>query len=377
MKADFTGVVAGHGKPEQEKPKAAPLPPSASEDMAAIATKTEATVSRVGLSVVPQQAAIQGCPFVPAATRKPRVKMFAYGPAGSGKTTVALQFPGAVVIDADGGSRPYANRYPFSVLPEEETRTVEGIERSIDWLMQNRHPFTTLVIDPITLLWDMWQRHWSDIYRSRKQDTKYYKHEYYDLQPKDWMPIKSHWKSFIRKLLQLDMNVVCTAREKELYAEGAMMKKIGVTFDGQRDLPYEFDLVLHFDVTPDGRHVATVKKDRWRFLQADAGVIASDFAVISQAFGPDTLSRSAEPVRLVTQVQAAEIRRLFSAAGHSAETVRRGLARYGAEAVEDLRDEDAQKIIANLSKAALASSDVGSTTETGSGTTKKSEQRAA
>jgi len=40
--------------------------------------------------------------------KEKRLKMFVYGPAGVGKTTAAIQFPNAYIIDTERGSDFYA-----------------------------------------------------------------------------------------------------------------------------------------------------------------------------------------------------------------------------------------------------------------------------
>ena len=351
MKAEFQGVTMGHGRmggevapPDPTNGERPPVaPPAPLVPAAPAAAPLVALPSPRPVAVIPDD-----CPFLPAAKRQPRVKGFFYGATGSGKTTTALQFPRAAVIDLEGGTQPYASRFPFHVLPADATNTVGGLEQAVQWLLTHRHDFATLVIDPITIIWDMWQRHWSDIFLTRKQDTKYFKHEYYDLQPKDWMPIKAHLKAFMRRLMALDMNIICTAREKDLYADGSVMKKIGTTFDGERSFPYLFDLVAHFEVQPDGTHTATIEKDRWGKIHER--VIPATYESIALAFGPDTLARSADPLPLATSDQAAEIRRLFDETGMTPDQIHRGLTRYEVERVEDLREEDARKVLAGLAK---------------------------
>ena len=58
----------------------------------------------------------------------------------------------------------------------------------------------------------------------------------------------------LRKLLDLDMNVICIAREK-LGSNGLP------TFDGEKSLPYIFDVVLRFYVE-NGEYMIMCEKDR-------------------------------------------------------------------------------------------------------------------
>lgn len=286
-------------------------------------------------------------PFVAAKSRAPRLKLFVYGPTGAGKTTLAVQMPGAAVIDLEGGAVPYAGRYSFDLLP---STGLADVEAALLWLSTSPHPYKTLVLDPITILWEMVQRHWSDIFLKRNKMGKGYKHEFYDLQIRDWSTVKSHWKEIMRRLLALDMNIVATAREKALYTDGPVMKELGRTFDSERSTPYLFDTVVRLAVTEAGTRMATVEKDRWGALPAEPFLL--DFGRFATAFG-SALSRDAVPAPRATEAQIIEIINLIGALGVPAAIVDRRLAAYGAERVEDLTSDAAALIITRMS-AALA-----------------------
>jgi GTPase SAR1 family protein len=87
-----------------------------------------------------------------------RLKMLVYGPAGVGKTTAAIQFPKPYLIDTERGAEneSYVKAleaahgvYMFTNDPDElisEVRT----------LISEKHPYRTLVIDPLTTIF--WTR---------------------------------------------------------------------------------------------------------------------------------------------------------------------------------------------------------------------------
>ena len=86
------------------------------------------------------------------------------------------------------------------------------------------------------------------------------RHEFYDFQPKDWMTIKAESKELIRRLIALDMNVIVTARQKVQYADGGFMRAIGETFDGEKSLPYLFDVVVRLYRDEKGRFMGECQK---------------------------------------------------------------------------------------------------------------------
>jgi hypothetical protein len=191
-----------------------------------------------------------------------RAKILFYGSYGTGKTVLSLQFPSPVLIDMERGSDCYQNQFDFKVFhATDPTQVLKGV----DYLLSHKTDRQTIVLDSMTEYWSSLQSKWTDIFL-RRNKGKGNKEEFYDLQPKDWTIIKNDFKAFLRKLLSLDMNVVCTCRVKDQYAEGEFLKKVGETFDSDRSLPYLFDTVVRLDRTQDGKFMARVEKDRTNSL---------------------------------------------------------------------------------------------------------------
>jgi len=303
-----------------------------------------------------------GLPFSKAESLGRRLKVFLWGDTGSGKTTTALKFPKPVVIDLEGGTELYGDAFEFDVL---RTTGADEAMAAVDWLAANEHPYRTLVIDPVTVYWDALQKKWSDIFLRRNKGSKGYRFEYYDLQPKDWLSIKAEFKEFVRKLIALDMNVVVVARSKTRYKEGAFMTAIGETFDGEKSLPYMFDIVLRMYLDEKGRHMAEALKDRSNKLPKSA--FEMSYEVFEEAFGKKALNRKAKPVataepkeaeaketpaeakpELATAEQKKAILGLAENLGVTREQVEKRLVAYGASGLDDLSAESAAVIIAKL-----------------------------
>lgn len=187
--------------------------------------------------------------------KKRRLKLFLYGGYGVGKTCFALNFPKAYVIDPERGTEPYVNDFEFDYT---HTNDPDEIYDIVKWLSKNKHPYQTLILDSFTPYWEALQDKWQKIFLKRKVGTPGFKVEYYDMQPKDWMPVKNEFRRLCRLLTDIDMNVVLTTHEKDKY-EGYMTKEqkvVGKTFDGEKSLPYLFDIVLRLENRSDGKRVA-------------------------------------------------------------------------------------------------------------------------
>jgi len=311
-----------------------------------------------------------GSPFHRAKSLDKRLKVFIWGDTGVGKSTLALRFPGAVVVDLEGGCDLYGDQFEFDVLRASDA---DEIAAALDWLAVNQHPYRTLVIDPVTIYWDALQKKWSDIFLRRNRGSKGYKFEFYDLQPRDWQTIKAEFKEFIRKLIALDMNVIVTAREKTKYRDGSFMQVEGQTFDGEKSLPYMFDIVLRMYLDDKGRRMAAVLKDRSNKLPKKD--FEASYAVFEELFGKKSLNRKAKPAPVeepktdspgaaaapettaparpepASADQKDAIRRLAGELNLSEQKVTKRLGAYGAASLDELTAENARVIIGKLEAA--------------------------
>jgi hypothetical protein len=176
-------------------------------------------------------------------------------------------------------------------------------------------------------------------------------YDFYELKFRDWAVIKTELKDFYRHVLALDMNVIFTAREKTQYADGDFAKKTGVTFDGEKSLPYIVDVVLRLYRKTDGFY-AHIVKDRGQHLgkrtEISAATPTALYKVIENAFGREHLDRDAEPARNITTVQLDRIVELVRQLDITPDKVKRALEQYNAESFGDLTHDDAETVITNL-----------------------------
>lgn len=287
-----------------------------------------------------------GCPFQRPTAAARRLKAFLWGDTGTGKTTLALHFPAVAVIDMEKGADHYADLIGADggIL---KASTADQVMEAIDWLASNDHPFKTLVMDPVTVYWEALQKKWSEIFLRRNKSSKGYKFEFYDLQAKDWQAIKGELKSFARKLVALDMNVILTAREKTMFSDDGKMTKLGVTFDGEKSLPYLFDVVIHMTRDASDRYVGKCLKDRTRKLPTGDFEISYD--VFAECFGEGLTKGST--VKLISVEQQAYLEELLPRFNMPPAVLARRLATYGANEIEDLTAAAAAEIITKLEAA--------------------------
>jgi hypothetical protein len=285
-------------------------------------------------------------PFTRALPTEKRLKLFLWGDSGSGKTQLALQFPHPVVIDLERGTDLYSGRFHFD---RTVTTDADAVMAAVDWLRENRHSYRTLVIDPITVYYEALQSKWSDIFLRRNKGSKGFKHEFYDMQPRDWMTIRSEFYELVRKITELDMNVVVTAHMKAQYADSGFMQKIGDTWDSQKKTPYLFDAIVQL-VRREGRFTSRVEKDRTGRLPPTEE-FPTEYRLFAKAFGEESLDREAQPFQSATKEQIGAILELSGALGLTKAKIASRIQSYGANSLEDLSRTNAAVIVSKLQAA--------------------------
>ena len=165
--------------------------------------------------------------FFEKATNVPgRLKMYIYGETGTGKTITALQFPKPAVIDTEKGTVHYADK--IGAFDVTYTNSFMKVAEIVDSLLQDPQGYKTLVIDPFSNVYDDLINQVESHQRKKRGKPDY------ELKGLDYRPIKNQTKILALNMVDLDMNIVMTARSKALYdnTPGEFMKMIGTGPEG-------------------------------------------------------------------------------------------------------------------------------------------------
>ena len=295
-------------------------------------------------------------PFVKASTKEKRLKLLLWGPLASRKTRLSLQFPSPIVLDLEAGTDFYKDEFDFGV-PADPITSSEDVWGLVRWLQAHDHPYRTIVIDPFTILWEMIQKRWHDIFLKRETSSKGNRFDYYNFQGRDWRHPKNELKQLIWVLNnELDMNVIATAREKDLYAAssgtggGDFMQVVA-----EKSLGYYFDTVLHVWQDPETKKTfGEVDKDRSNRLP-QSGQFEVTYQALETLLGKQELGRKAKPAEKATDEQKAELEALFARHGFDADAVRDRLRTYGASGLNDLSRPAAEQILSKIKAAGAGS----------------------
>jgi hypothetical protein len=261
-----------------------------------------------------------------------RLKLFMFGPAGVGKTTAAIQFPNSYIIDCEKGAENYDQLISGSNAVLFQTTDINEVIQEVKALLTEKHDFRTLVIDPITTI-------------------------YNDLLEKCEAQVGSEWgrhyaaanktmKRLANLIMALDMNVVITAHAKKEY--GQNLAVVGQTFDGWKQLDYWFDLVVELGKAKKGgksggRYAKVVKTRLEEF--PDQEMFEWSYDSIRKRYDHHQLEREANAIQLATQDQVGEMHSLLSIVRLPEGTVEKWFAKAGVDTWEDMPYEVLQKCI--------------------------------
>lgn len=247
-----------------------------------------------------------------------RLKLFMFGPAGVGKTTAAIQFPNSYIIDCERGTENYDRLIAGSGSVVFQSSDINDVIQEVKSLLTVRHDFRTLVIDPITPLYnDLLEK--SEL----KVGTDFGRH---------YGEANKVMKRLANLVMALDMNVVITAHAKKEY--GQNLAVLGQTFDGWRQLDYWFDLVVELGKRGKKRIARVVKTRLEQFPDED--VFEWSYDAICKRYSPQVLEKEAEALALAAPEQVRQIKELLSVVRLPEGTVEKWFAKAGVDVWEDM-----------------------------------------
>ena len=256
-----------------------------------------------------------------------RLKLFMFGPAGVGKTTAAIQFPNSYIIDCERGAENYDKLITASGSSVFQTTDIHEVITEVKALLTEKHEYRTLVIDPITTVYN-------DLLDKCETQVGSDFGRHYGAANKTM-------KRLANLIMSLDMNVVVTAHAKPEY--GQNLAKIGYTFDGWKQLDYWFDLVVELGKKGKKRFAKVVKTRLDSFPDED--VFEWSYDAIKRRYDVNVLEKEAAQVKLATPEQVREIKDLLSLVRLPDGTVDKWFAKAGVDLWEDMPSDVAQKCI--------------------------------
>jgi hypothetical protein len=194
-------------------------------------------------------------------------------------------------------------------------------------LLTEKHDHRTLVIDPITTVYnDLLDKCETQV------GSDFGRH---------YGAANKQMKRLANLIMSLDMNVLITAHAKPEY--GQNLAKIGYTFDGWKQLDYWFDLVVELNKKGKKRF-ATVRKTRVDSFP-DEDVFEWSYDAIAKRYDVGVLEKEAAQLRLATPEQVKEIKYLLDLVKIPEGVIDKWFAKAGVDLWEDMPSDVTAKCI--------------------------------
>lgn len=275
-----------------------------------------------------------------------RMKTLLYSPAGSGKTTAAIKFPNSYIIDTEKGTDFYAETINKAGSVVLQSHDPEEIKEELKELLTTKHKYRTLIIDPISVLYHAVQDKWTRRFEKNSKSQK--DADIQDFGMRYWGKVKSDFKSIQRLILALDMNVIMTSHQKDVYGSG--FSKVGVTFDSMKGDDYIFDLVFRIEKRGEERWAIT-EKERAEIGEAKfpAEFIWS-YENFLKFYGKEIIEKAATPVKMASENQIKTILDLTDVGVIPEEEITKWFAKANIEGWEEMTDDQISKCIKHAEK---------------------------
>src|SRR5437762_4989651 len=276
-----------------------------------------------------------------------RFKGLFYGPWNSGKTTAAMQLPKAAYIDMERGTDKYWRTLQSKGSLRLQTTSFYELLEQIRELSITKHDFVNLVIDPITIANQDLRDFWIQIFDKHAKTEK--ESDMKDYGVRYWGKVKFDMTRLRRALLNIDMNVIVIAHEKDRWENN---KAVGVTFDADGNKEgYLFDNIFRVKME-NGKIIAYTEKQRTDIDQPKLPDYNEwTYAELLRIVGKDILERPAKPIPLASPEKVAEIEKLMEIFGKiETDFQDKVFARQKIDGWDEILSEPAEQVLSYINK---------------------------
>ena len=278
--------------------------------------------------------------------KEKRLKMFVFGPAGVGKTTATIQFPNAYIIDTEKGTDFYANTINKAKSAVLQSFNIDDIKDEMTALATEKHSYKTVIIDPITQIYNATQEKWNRVFEKYAKSEK--DKDVQDFGMRYWGKVKSDFKGLQRLMLALDMNVICTSHQKDVY--GAGFSKTGVTFDSMKGDDYLFDLVFRVERRGNDLMACKVKERAEIGCEKFPAEFVWSYENFLKYYGKEIIEKEAVPIVMATAEQVATITKLVDIVKVEDEVISKWFSKADVDKWDEMSSDQITKCIDFLNK---------------------------
>jgi hypothetical protein len=270
--------------------------------------------------------------------------MMLYGKPDTDKSKFSCEFPNSVYIDTENGA--VESQYVKSLNASKSlyfgvsdgSQNLKEVIDQVKALITTPGDRQSLVIDSITKAVDVTDAEQQELMGDKKD------------------PFSSYKKAGVRQMRrlcmllgQLDMNVLLIAHAKDRWeGQGDDRKLVGTTFDGWTKLGHDMNLQAEA-IRVGAVTFMRVYRSKYECL-IRGQEIPMTYEAFAKAYGKDVMERKPEGLIIATPEQVAEIEKLAGILRMDEEELTSWLNKAGAEMVQDLSKDNADKFIKYLDK---------------------------
>lgn len=262
-----------------------------------------------------------------------RLKLFLYGPEKIGKTTAALQFPDAYIIDSEG-----ATEYPFyrSLIRKSNSASViirdfENLYENVNYLLHEKHPYKTLVIDSL-----------SPIYTKLVEDNEQIVGQGFG---KAHGIANKNFKRLMNLIMELDLNVIATSHARTDYLSDGTINP-NQTYDCYKKMGYCFATIGEIQKRGTKRYMTV--RGSWLQNFSEGDTFEFSYDEIIKRFPIEQLERDAAIVETASIEDLMELKILITDLNISLSVQQVWLDRAEVTSFDKMRTEDMVKLLSYL-----------------------------
>lgn len=273
---------------------------------------------------------------------KPKLMLF--GPPDTDKSKFACEFPSSIYMDTENGAvesqyvKTLNENSSLYFGVKDGSQNLKEVIDQVKALIVSPGDRQSLVIDSV----------------SKSLDTMDAEEQERMGDAKD--PYSSYKKAGVRQMRrlvmllgQLDMNVLLIAHAKDKYdGQGEARKLVGKTFDCWPKLGHEMNLQCESQRVGAVTFMRVIRSKYACLIRGQE--IPMTYDAFAKAYGKDIMERKAEGLIIATPDQVAEITKLAGILKMDQEELDGWLNKAGAEEVQDLSKDNAEKFIKYLDK---------------------------
>lgn len=275
----------------------------------------------------------------PEVVKPQKPKILISGPAGSRKSSFALNAQMPFYIDTEAGitREQYQKKLALSgglyFGPLEGSQDFAEITTQVKELATTKHPYKWIILDSLTKPFRL------SMFSAEDRGVS---SEFKKSQKEAEKEARKCLAWLMRPDLDLSVMMICHTKDKWT-KEGKEVIKEGTIWDGPEKLDYDLDLWLETQFS--GQDVyAVVKKSRVEGF-VTGSKLAFDFETFKKMYGAAVIDRPIQPITLATKEQIEQLNHLVEILKVPLEDLDKWLLKAQATEIEDLSSENADRML--------------------------------